>query len=272
MGRLGVESGGDSPPRDPMPPDATADAEPVEESRRRWSPRRLWPFGLLVLGVVLFFALGLDEKVSWAAFQERRQDLRAYVEAHFATALVGFVLAYVVVTAFSIPISVWMTLAGGVLFGAAAAIPAVVFGATTGATLVFLATRTSLGPLLRERAGPWFARLEQGFRRDQWSYMFFLRLMPVFPFFAVNLAAGFLGVTPTCFVVATALGIVPGASVYALAGAGIGTALEAESFTPESIVSPQLAAALAGLAVLALMPPVYRAVQRRRKAKDQEPA
>jgi uncharacterized membrane protein YdjX (TVP38/TMEM64 family) len=230
-----------------------------------WSPRRLWPLLAIALGIVLFFAFGLDDYVRWSTFQARRQEIQAFVDAHVVAALLGFIAVYIAVVTLSIPVTIWMTMAGGLLFGAPTAVPAVVFAATTGATLIFLATRTSLGGLLEEKAGPWFTRLEHGFQRDQWSYMLFLRLMPVVPFTAINLAAGFLGVSPTCFVVVTALGVIPTTTIFALTGSSIGAALDAGTFTLQSALSPQLIAALGGLAAVAMLPALYRTLRRRRE-------
>jgi uncharacterized membrane protein YdjX (TVP38/TMEM64 family) len=238
---------------------------PASGGPQRWSPRRLWPLLAILAGIVLFFALGLNRYVSWSTFQARRGEITAFVGDHFVTALLGYMALYIVVVTLSIPVTIWVTMAGGLLFGAPVAIPLVAIAATTGATLVFFATRTSLGGLLEERAGPWYARLERGFQRDQWSYMLFLRLMPAVPFTGVNLAAGFLGVSPTCFITVTALGVLPSTAIFALTGAGIGSALDAGTFSLKAALKPELVAALGGLAVLATLPAIYRAVKRRRE-------
>jgi uncharacterized membrane protein YdjX (TVP38/TMEM64 family) len=223
-----------------------------------WSPWRLWPLLLIVLALILFFAFGLQRYLSLAALRENQAEWRGFIQAHFVAAILTFIAVYTAVVAFSIPVAIFVTLIGGFLFGAAVALPMVVISATIGSTLLFLAARSALGTLLEAKAGPWFARLEQGFRRDQWSYMFFLRLTPFVPFFVVNLVPAFLGVDLLCFVVATFFGIMPVTLIYALAGAGIGDALEAGTFSAQSILTPKLILALTGLGILAILPAILR--------------
>lgn len=225
---------------------------------RVWSPRRLWPLALIGLALVLFFALDLQRYLSLAALREHQAEWRGFIQAHFVAAILVFAGTYMAVVTFSIPVAIFVTLIGGFLFGAAVAFPMVVVAATLGSTLLFLAARSALGDLLKTKAGPWLARLEQGFRRDQWSYMFFLRLTPIVPFFIVNLAPAFLGVDLLCFMVATFFGIMPVTLVYCLAGAGIGDALEAGTFSVQAILTPKLILALTGLGIVAILPAILR--------------
>lgn len=213
---------------------------------------------LIALALALFFALGLQRYLSLAALREHQAEWRGFIQDHFGAAILVFIGAYTAVVAFSIPVAVFVTLFGGFLFGAAVTFPMVVGAATLGSTLLFLAARSALGDLLKAKAGSWLARLEQGFRRDQWSYMFFLRLTPIVPFFIVNLAPAFLGVDLLCFVVATFFGIMPVTLIYCLAGAGIGDALEAGTFSVQAILTPKLILALIGLGVVALLPALLR--------------
>ena len=237
-----------------MQPNAAGEGEPP----RAWSPWRLWPLLLLALALALFFAFGLGRYLSFAALKEHQAEWRAFVQDHAIAAMLVYTAVYAVVVALSIPVAVLLTLIGGFLFGATAALPMVVFAATLGATLIFLAARSSLGGLLEAKAGPWFARLERGFRRDQWSYMFFLRLTPLVPFFIVNVVPAFLGVDLLCFVVATFFGIMPLTFIFTLAGASIGDVLDAGAFSIEGILTPKLIFALTGLGVAAILPAILR--------------
>lgn len=241
-----------------MPPKAAG-----ETARRpAWSPWRLWPLVLIGAAVIAFFALGLERYLGLAALRDHEEQWREFIQAHSLAAPLAFVGVYAAVVALSIPAGVFLSLIGGFLFGAAVAFPMVVVAATLGATLIFLAARTALGSLLEAKAGPWFARLEQGFRRDRWSYMFFLRLTPVVPFFIVNLAPAFLGVDLLCFVVATFFGIMPVTLIYVLAGAGLGEALGAETFSLGAVLTPKLVLALSGLGVMAILPALLRRFRR----------
>jgi uncharacterized membrane protein YdjX (TVP38/TMEM64 family) len=152
-----------------------------------------------------------------------------------------------------------MTVTGGFLFGTALATAVVVVAATVGAALVFLAAKTALGDVLRNRAGPFLARMEEGFRANALSSLLVLRLVPLFPFFIVNLVPAFLGVTLRVFVVGTLIGIVPGTFVYASVGAGLGSVFDAgESFSARGVLTPEVVLALVGFAFLAMIPVLYR--------------
>ena len=225
----------------------------------RLSLKRLLPLLVLAAGLVLFFGLGLHRYLTLDALRQHHRLLADWVEQHPLLAGPLYVLAYAAVVAFSLPGGLAMSLAGGLLFHTVAGAIYVVIGATSGATLLFLAARTALGEPLRARAGPWLQKLEAGFRQDAFSYLLVLRLVPVFPFFVVNLVPAFLGVKLSTFIVTTVIGIIPGVMVYTSIGNGLRAILEAGGepdlrlFTRPEIISP-----LIGLAVLALVPVAYK--------------
>ncbi len=160
-----------------------------------------------------------------------------------------------------------LTIAGGFLFGITFGTLYVVVGATLGATAIFLLARSTLGDLLRAKAGPWLQRMEAGFSENAFSYMLVLRLIPLFPFFVVNLVPAFLGVSLRTYVVGTFIGIIPGTLVFILAGAGLGSVFDqGGAFTVESVLTPQIIAGLIGLSLLSLLPVVYKHVKARRFA------
>ncbi|MGC1701513.1 MAG: VTT domain-containing protein, partial [Pseudolabrys sp.] len=190
---------------------------------------------------------------------------------HRMLAIFVYVGIYITVVAVSLPGAALLTLTGGFLFGIAVGASAAVISATVGATLIFLVARTALGEPLLRRAGPRATQLARGFREDAFSYLLFLRLVPAFPFFLVNLVPAFAGVRLGPFVAATAIGIIPGAIVFALAGAGLDSIIAAQKnsydqciaakgadcrlvFEPADVLTPQLIAALVALGLLALMP------------------
>jgi uncharacterized membrane protein YdjX (TVP38/TMEM64 family) len=174
-----------------------------------------------------------------------------------------------------------MTFAGGVLFGGIVGGAAAVVAATLGATVIFLIARSAFGEHLARRAGLRAERLAQGFRADAFSYLLFLRLVPVFPFFLVNLVPALAGVRLRTFVTATALGILPAGFAFAHLGAGLDSVIRAQSaiynaclavgrnhchldFDVRTAVTPELLAALAALGALALIPIVVRRWRARR--------
>ena len=136
-------------------------------------------------------------------------------------------LVYAITVALSMPGGLVLTVAGGLLFGWLVGGLAAVVGATTGATIVFLVARTALGEALSERAGPWLAKLREGFKEEALSYMLFLRLVPAFPFWFVNIAPAMLGVPLRTYVIGTFFGIIPATFAFASAGAGLDSVIMA---------------------------------------------
>jgi uncharacterized membrane protein YdjX (TVP38/TMEM64 family) len=227
--------------------------------------RRFVPLLILIAGLALFFALDLQRYLSLEALRLHRLELADWVSGHPWTAPLAYMLAYVLVVALSVPGATVMTLSGGFLFGAMAGTLYAVIGATIGATLLFLVAKTSLGDVLLTRMGGRVERMRQGFAEDALSYLLVLRLIPIFPFFLVNLAPAFLGVPLRVYMVATFLGIIPAGFVYALAGAGIGSVLDrGGALSASGILTPQILGALVGLALLAMLPVIYKRFRRGR--------
>jgi len=193
------------------------------------------------------------------------------VGEHRYEALAAFVGAYIVVAAFSLPISALMTIAAGFLFGLVDGTIASVIGATIGASILFLAAKTALGDPLRARFAERIKGMEEGFRANAFSYLLLLRLVPLFPFFAVNLAAAFTGVSLGLFVLTTLIGIIPGAFVFASIGNGIGALFEAGQQPDLSLMSllsrPEFYIPIIGFTVLSLIPLVYRAFAPRKSTQ-----
>ncbi len=250
--------------------DATADQKPTPGGG--FSLKRLWPVGIVIAGFIAFFALGLDEYVTFETLRENRQALTDFVEANIVVAVVLLMIVYAVATALSVPGGAVLTIAGGFLFGIWLGTAVVVTAATIGATLIFLIAKTSLGDPLRQRAGPWLKKMEAGFRENAISYLLVLRLIPLFPFFVVNLVPAFLGVRLKTYVIATFFGIIPGSFVYTSVGAGLGSMFESgQEFTASGILTPEIITALVGLAVLSLLPVGYKKWRARKGASPTDP-
>jgi uncharacterized membrane protein YdjX (TVP38/TMEM64 family) len=232
--------------------------------------RRILPLvATVVLAGAAYIAGGGG--VSLESLVRHRAAIDDFVASHRMLAIFVYVGIYITVVAVSLPGAALLTLTGGFLFGIAVGASAAVISATVGATLIFLVARTALGEPLLRRAGPRATQLARGFREDAFSYLLFLRLVPAFPFFLVNLVPAFARVRLGPFVAATAIGIIPGAIVFALAGAGLDSMIAAQKnsydqciaakgadcrlvFEPADVLTPQLIAALVALGLLALMP------------------
>lgn len=227
--------------------------------------KRLAPLAALGAVAAVVFGFGLDDYLTFEALRANRGLLLGFVGEHLLLAVGLYLAVYAAATAVSLPGGTILSIAGGFLFGAALGTGAIVVGATVGATAVFLIARTALGDALRAKAGPALTKMEAGFQENALSYLLVLRLVPLFPFFLVNLVPAFLGVRLRTYVVGTFFGIIPGAFVFAFAGAGLGSVFDsAESFSPGSVLTPEVIVALLGLASLALVPVVYKKLKARR--------
>lgn len=212
------------------------------------------------------YAFHLERYLNFQALADNREALLAYVQAHAVMAAAAFVALYVAVSALALPGASLVTIAGGFLFGILAGTIYVVVGATIGATILFLVANTSFGAILRSRTEGALGKLRAGFQDNAFSYLLFLRLVPAFPFWLVNLAAALLGVSLRVFVAATFLGIIPGSAVYVSVGNGLGAIL-ARGETPNFgiIFSPPVLLPLLGLSILALVPVGLRHWRKRNK-------
>lgn len=221
---------------------------------------RMWPLLPVVAVLGLGYALGLQNELNWASLAAREAVLRASVAANPLASAASFVALYAAAVAVSFPGAVVLTVASGLLFGWLLGGVLTVVGATTGSVLIFTAARTALAPMLAARAGPYIERFRGGLQRNAFSYILAMRLIPVIPFWLVNLAPALLGVRLAPFALATAIGIIPATTVFASLGAGIGGVLAAGGRPDLAVIlTPQVLLPLLGLATLALLPVAWRA-------------
>lgn len=216
--------------------------------------KRFWPLALLLAGLALAWASGATHWLSWEALAANRAWLAETVAARPAASAMAFLALYALVVAFSLPVAVWLTLAGGFLFGQWLGTALVVAGATAGACLLFLAARHALAESLAQKAGPLLAKVRQGLESGGFWYLLSLRLLPVVPFWLANLAPAAAGMRFTPFALATLVGIIPGSAVFSGIGAGLGEVF-ASGGRPDLkvIFSPQILLPLLGLAALSLL-------------------
>ena len=243
--------------------------------RRRSILRRLLPVAILAVLAGFLLLSDWHSQLSLETLVRERMAIDAFVAEHRLAALAIYMLVYVVVVALSVPGAVWLTLAGGILFGALVGTIATVIGATIGATIIFKVAQSAIGEGLLRRAGPRAAKVAEGIRADAFHYLLFLRLVPAFPFFLVNLAAALVAMPLSTFVAATLIGIIPATFAFSLAGAGLDSVIAAQAASyqaclaagrtdcriiidPAQVLTPQLLAALVALGVIALVPVVVR--------------
>ena len=226
---------------------------PSSEPKSGLSAGKIATVLAIVVAVAAFFYFDLGRFLSLQALKDHRDDLLSFTETQSALAAAMFVLIYVAVVGLSLPGAVILTLAGGFLFGAVWGTLFVNLGATTGATLAFLASRYLLRDWVERKFGKWLGPVQQGFAKNAFSYLMTLRLIPLFPFFAVNLISGLTRVNVGTYVAATTLGIIPGSFVYAYAGRQLGTINSLKD-----IASPGVIGAFVLLGLLALVPNLYK--------------
>jgi uncharacterized membrane protein YdjX (TVP38/TMEM64 family) len=227
-----------SAPADPTSPPSTA----------RIPLGRLAPLAIIVAISAFALAMGWHRDLSLSALLEHRAAIEGFVSEHWIEALAAYTALYIAVTALSLPCASFLTIFGGLIFGALTASVATLIGATAGATVIFLIAKSALGGWLVRRAGARVEKVAEGFRADAFNYLLFLRLVPFFPFWLVNLVPALLGVRLRTFVVASALGMIPGTLAYAFFGAGLDSAIKAQNATLE------LFAGLIALGLLSLVP------------------
>lgn len=235
---------------------------------KSWAPLLII---LVLLG--LFFGLGLNKYVSFANLRDNHEWLIAMTKSHFYLASLIFILVYTVAVALSIPGAIFLTLIGGFLFGILWGTFLVVLSATLGATILFFAVQSSLGEVFAKRASGWVSRMRSGFKDNAFSYLLTLRLIPLFPFWVINIVSAVLGVSASTFIIATFIGIIPGSIVYVSVGNGLGE-LFAANLQPNLgiIFEPQFILPLLGLAALSLIPVFYKkkSKQGTKKMKDKD--
>ncbi|MFG6563242.1 TVP38/TMEM64 family protein [Sulfitobacter sp. 1A13421] len=218
---------------------------------------RYLPLALIAV-IAAIGAFTLRDYLSFDALRDNREALIAFRDSNYLLTALVFVAAYVVIVAFSLPGATVATLTGGFLFGLFPGVLYNVSAATLGAVVIFLAAQWGLGARLKDRMDAsegMVRKIKAGIDDNQWSMLFFIRLVPVVPFFVANLLPAFLGVPLFRFVISTFFGIMPGALVFTSVGAGLG-AVFARGESPDLgiIFEPHILLPILGLCVLSLLP------------------
>lgn len=218
---------------------------------------RLWPVYVILIGLGLALSQGWHEYLTLDSLSANAVSLDAMVRENFLIVFALYILVYAAATTFMVPGSA-LTIAGGFLFGLVLGTPATLIGATIGASILFFASKTSIGAVLRDVAGPFIEKMRAGFAENPVSYMFALRLIPVFPFAAVNIAPGLLGAKYRDYLLTTFFGIMPGTLAYTWIGAAVkGTLLEGGTPDIGSLAANFVPAFLA-LGLVSLLPVAYK--------------
>jgi uncharacterized membrane protein YdjX (TVP38/TMEM64 family) len=220
---------------------------------------RFLPLALIILAIIAFFYFGFYHYFNFATIDKYQQHLISWTANHYFIVVLAYMLLYIAIVAISVPGAALLTVVGGFLFGVLAGVIYVVVSATIGACLLFLAVRTALGQYLAHKAQGWLRRLQEGFQQNAWNYLLFLRLVPLFPFWVVNIVPALLSVPLRVFASATFLGIIPGSLVFVWLGRDLGALLAAGKAPNFSVIfQPMYLIPIVALAVLSLVPVLYQ--------------
>jgi uncharacterized membrane protein YdjX (TVP38/TMEM64 family) len=233
---------------------------PPDPARRlSFQLRKVAPLLVLVAGLLAFIAFDLDRYFTFESLRANRDLLLDSVARHAVLSALIYVGLYTLAVAFSIPGGLFLTLLGGFLFGTLFGTLYAIVGATVGAMALFLAARLAFAQPLRARAGKAMRKMEAGFREHALSYLLILRLIPIFPFWLVNLVPALLGVPLRTYLIGTFLGILPATLIFASVGNGLGVVLDAGE-TPDAgiVMRPEILFPLLGLAAIAALPVFYK--------------
>lgn len=262
-----------------------------ENQKPRFSFKRLLPLLILIGLIAAVYYSGLHNYFHARAIADSRDSLQGFVAANLLLAILIFMAGYAAAVALSIPGAAFLTILGGFLFGQWLGGSVVVIAATVGATIIFLVAKTALGDALAARAGPTLERVRAGFADDAFNYLLFLRLVPAFPFWFVNIAPAFTGVATRTYVLATLIGIIPGTFAYAFIGGGLDSIITSAQANPAyqaclaeessgaravgscalpvdfgDVITPQILLAFAALGLVALIPVIVKRLRARKNA------
>lgn len=218
---------------------------------------------LVFAAVVLFFWLGLQKYLTLEVLKANRQTLLDFHVTHRLIMVAGFMALYIVQTALSLPGAAILTLAAGAIFGALMGTLYAIVAATIGATLAFLVTRYVFRDAVLNRFGSKLDGMNRELEERGFNYLLFLRFVPLFPFFLINLAAGLTRLPLRTFFIGTLLGIIPGGFVYVNAGASLATI---DSIS--GIASPRVLGSFALLGLFALIPVLYNKFRKEKKGVE----
>ncbi|NRA87353.1 MAG: TVP38/TMEM64 family protein [Rhizobiales bacterium] len=247
--------------------------------------RKFIPLGIFIIIFGGIWATGIHNYFSFQAIAENQLQLENYVLNNLVYSVLIFMLIYIVSVSFSLPGASILSLLGGLLFGGFFGGLIIIVSATLGAIGVFSIAKTSIGNLLRKKAGKWMEKIAKEFNDGAASYLLFLRLVPIFPFFVVNLAPALLGARFWTYAWTTFVGIMPATFAYSFVGAGIGSILSNENEVYQncilkndsnnicefnvsvgSLFSQELISGLVALGAVALIPIILKKLKKKSTA------
>ena len=213
------------------------------------------PLLVIALGIVLIYIFGLEHYLSLTSLKEHHAALKENLAEHPILAPFLFTLGFTLFVALCLPGDIFLSLLGGYLFPQPFSTLYVVIAATCGGTLIFSAVRLAAGAFLKREAKPFVKKMRKGFLENGVSYMLFMRFFPLFPYWIVNIAPAFLGLSRRTFVWTTLVGVIPSSLIFTLAGQGLEKIVtNTQTFAEEAIFISEFKVGLTLLSILALTP------------------
>jgi uncharacterized membrane protein YdjX (TVP38/TMEM64 family) len=225
--------------------------------------KKTLPLIFIIISIAAFWISGLSGYLNTESLLSARDTLQAFIDNNIILAALMFGLAYIAIVALSLPFATFMTLAAGLLFGWMLGTFIVVIAATGGATIIFMIAKSSFGEILRAKAGKIYKKVEDDMQDNAASYLLFLRLVPLFPFFLVNIVPALFNVKTRTYIWTTALGILPGTAIYVNVGRSLG-----EVDNPTDLISRDLILSVALLGVIAMLPRLHKLYRNRKGASS----
>jgi len=223
------------------------------------------PIGIILVFMGIIYLLATLDIIDLEIIKKQHIAIKETVLKYRILSPILFILAYIFIVALSIPIGSFVTMFGGYLFSPILGTIYVVIGATIGASIIFLAARYALSSFFRKKAGSFIEKLQKGFQKNSINYLLFLRLVPLFPFWALNISLAFLNVTLFNYMWTCLVGIIPGTFIYASAGSGLGEILAMGGKVDiTTIFNWKLRLALIGIALIVLLPVIYKKFHKRK--------
>jgi len=215
--------------------------------------KKFIPVAIMLIIIAIIWITGIGDYISKDNLLENKILVQTYIQDNYLISVILFITLYAFTVALSLPFASLLTLTGGFLFGFITGTIAVVIAATIGATIIFWIAKSSFGESLRNRAGKLYSKIEGEMNDNAVSYLFFLRLVPIFPFFLVNIVPALFNIKTRIFIITTFFGILPGTAVYVNVGRSLDT-IE----NPSDLISSDIIVAIAALGVFAIIPTLYK--------------
>lgn len=228
--------------------------------------KKYLPILLIISLSSLAWIFNLHHYLNFEELKSHHKFIEQFIEEEKALSILIYCGIYILIVSLSLPAATFMTLAGGFLLGQWIGTTATVISASLGASILFLSAKMASTDLLSQKTGSWIGKMKSGFQENAFSYLLTLRLIPIFPFVIINIAAAVFQVSLRIFFFGTFIGIIPGSFVYTSIGVALREAIKEPDFTPDIILNPKILLAFIGLGILSLLPIAYKKYKARKLA------